>query len=100
MPADAPTPAPGPQPGTEASHDGQVAHGGHGTSAAAWTATLGVTFGAFLVSVAMIFQIMWLIVVGVVVIVLAAVSGPVLARAGFGAEAGTKEFTGEKRAVR
>lgn len=100
MPADGRTPAPGPQPDTQADHDGQVAHGGHGTSTAAWVSTLGVTFGALVVSVAMIFQVMWLIIVGVVVIVVAALSAPVLTRAGFGADSGTKEFTGEKRAVR
>ena len=99
MPED-PTPAPGPQPSTDASHDGQVAHGGHGTSRAAWTSTLGVTFGALVVCIAMIFMVVWLIVVGVVIIVLAALSAPVLARAGRGEESGTREFTGEKRAVR
>jgi hypothetical protein len=41
-----------------------VAHGGHGTSPVAWIATLGVTFGALVVCVAMIFQWMTVIVVG------------------------------------
>lgn len=100
MPTDAPTPAPGPEPGTEAGHSGQVAHGGHGTSAVAWISTLGVTFGAFVVCVAMIFQWTSVIVVGAVIIVLAALSAPVLTRAGFGEGSGTKEFTGSKRAVR
>lgn len=100
MPADAPTPAPGPEPDTQADHDGQVAHGGHGTSTVAWVSTLGVTFGAFVVCLAMIFQWIPVIIVGAVIIVLAAVSAPVLTRAGFGEGSGTKEFTGSKRAVR
>ena len=100
MPADAPTPAPGPQPDTDASHDGQVAHGGHGTSTAAWVSTLGVTFGALVVCVAMIFQWVPVIVVGAVIIVLAALSGPVLHRAGFGEKAAVREYTGESRSVR
>ncbi len=94
------TPAPDPRPDTDAPHDTQVAHGGHGTSVAAWTATLGVTLGALVVSVAMIFQWMPVIVVGAVIIVLAALSGPVLTRAGYGDSSGAREFTGQKRAVR
>lgn len=99
MPQD--TPAPGPQPDTGADHDGQVPHGGgHGTSVAAWTATLGVTFGSLVVAVAMIFQWVPVIVVGAVIIVLAALSAPVLSRAGYGEKGGNREFTGEQRAVR
>ena len=100
MPEDARTPAPGPQPRTDAPHDGEGAHGGHATSVAAWTATLGVTFGALVVSVAMIFVVVWLIVVGAAIILVAALSGPVLARAGYGARSPVQEFTGETRAVR
>lgn len=99
MPDDA-TPAPGPQPSTDTDHDAAGSHGGHGTSVAAWTASLGVTFGALLVCVAMIFVLYWLIAVGVAVIVVAAVSGPVLARAGYGATRGAREYTGQARAVR
>jgi len=100
MPADAPTPAPGPQPGTDAAPDVQDGDGGHGTSAAAWISTLGVTFGAFVVCVAMIFMVVWLIVVGAVVVVVAALSWPVLTRAGLGERSAVREFTGETRAVR
>ncbi len=100
MPADAPTPAPGPEPSTQADHDGQVVHGGHGTSTAAWVSTLGVTFGALVVAVAMIFQWVPVIVVGAVVIVVAALSAPVLVRAGLGDRSATREYTGETRAVR
>lgn len=99
MPEDARTPAPGPQPRTD-DHDGEGGHGGHGTSVAAWTATLGVTFGALVVCVAMIFVVVWLIVAGAAVIVVAALSGPVLARAGYGAKPGVREFTGQPRSVR
>lgn len=99
MPEDASTPAPGPQPGTDAPHAGEVAHGGHGTSVAAWVATLGVTFGALVVCVAMIFVVVWLIVVGAAVMVVAALSGPVLARAGYGAKSPVREFTGQARSV-
>lgn len=99
-PQDTPTPAPGPEPSTGADHDGQVAHGGHGTSTAAWISTLGVTFGALVVCVAMIFQWVPVIVVGAVIIVVFALSAPVLIRAGFGEDSGTTEYTGEKRAVR
>ncbi|WP_380168254.1 HGxxPAAW family protein [Jannaschia sp. R86511] len=97
MPQD-PTPAPGPRPGTGA--EPQEVHGGHGTSVAAWTATIGVSVGAFLVCLAMIFMWVPVIVVGSVVIVLAAVSGPVLVRAGYGEHVPNREFTGGPRAVR
>ena len=100
MPEDARTPAPGPQPRTDVPRDGEGGHGGHGTSVAAWTATLGVTFGALVVCVAMIFVVVWLIVVGAAIIVVAAVSGPVLARAGYGAKSGVRELTGQQRSVR
>ena len=99
MPDDV-TPAPGPQPSTDTDHAAAGSHGGHGTSVAAWTASLGVTFGALVVCVAMIFVLYWLIAVGVAVIVVAAVSGPVLARAGYGATRGAREYTGQARAVR
>lgn len=96
------TPTPGPQPETDAGagHDGQVAHGGHGTSTAAWAVTGGVCLGALVVSVAMIFMWVPVIVLGAVIIVLAAISGPVLARAGYGATPANREFTGGPRAVR
>lgn len=96
-----PTPAPGTQPSTGSDDHEQDAHGGgHGTSVAAWTATLGVTFGSFVVALGMIFVWIPVIVVGAVIIVVAAVSAPVLNRAGFGANAGNREYTGEQRAVR
>ena len=100
MPADARTPAPGPQPGTESSPDQQVQSSGHGTSPGAWVSTLGVTFGALLVCIALIFMLGWLIVVGAVVVVVAALSWPVLTRAGLGERSAVREFTGETRAVR
>lgn len=101
MPTDAPTPTPDEQPRTDAGHDGVApAHGGHGTSVAAWVSTLGVTFGALVVAVAMIFVWVPVIIVGVVVIVLAALAGPVLARAGYGAHGPAEEYTGKTRAVR
>ena len=100
MPEDARTPAPGPQPRTDAPHGDEGAQGGHGKSVAAWTATLGVTFGALVVCVAMIFVVVWMIVVGAAIMVLAALSGPVLSRAGYGARSPVREFTGQARAVR
>lgn len=98
MPTDAPTPRP--QPDTGAEHDGQVAHGGHGTSVAAWTATGGVTLGAFVVCLFMIFYSLPMIIVGAGIIVLAALAGPVLARAGYGESNPNREYTGGPRAVR
>lgn len=98
MPTDAPTP--GPQPDSGAGNHGQVAHGGHGTSVAAWTATGGVTLGALVVSISMIFWSLTFIVIGAVIIVLAALAGPVLARAGYGAKGDNEEYTGQQRAVR
>ena len=100
MPQD--TPTPGPQQSTEAGEheDGQVAHGGHGTSTAAWVATGGVCLGAFIVCISLIFVWEAFIVVGAVVVVLGALAGPVLTRAGYGAETGNREFTGGQRAVR
>ena len=100
MPEDARPPAPGPQPHTDAPHDGEGGHGLHGRSVAAWTASLGVTFGALVVCVAMIFVVVWLIVVGAAIIVVAALSGPVLARAGYGVRFPVREYTGRARAIR
>lgn len=95
-------PTPGPRPDTDAgAHgDGQVVHGGHGTSVAAWVATGGVSLGALVVAISMIFWSLPWIVVGAVVIVLAALAGPVLARAGYGEKTPNREFTGGPRAVR
>lgn len=99
MPEHPTTPAPGPQPGTGS--DPQEVHGGgHGTSAAAWISTLGVSFGALVVCVALIFMWVPVIIVGAVVIVLAALSAPVLVRAGYGEQAHNREVTGGPRAVR
>jgi hypothetical protein len=95
---DAPTP--GPRPDTGAPHEGQVAHGGHGTSVAAWTATGGVMLGAAIVSVAMIFMWVPVILVGAAVIVLSALAGPVLVRAGYGEKVPNREYTGGPRAIR
>lgn len=93
---------PGPQPDTHAGADGdgQVLHGGHGTSVAAWTATGGVSLGALVVCIAMIFWSLPVIIVGAAIIVLSALAGPVLVRAGYGAHTANREYTGGPRAVR
>lgn len=90
------TPGTGAQP---LDREQEVHEGGHGTSVAAWTATIGVSVGAFIVCLAMIFMWVPVIVVGSVVIVLAALSGPVLARAGYGEKSHDREATGGPRSV-
>jgi len=95
-----PTPAPGTQPSTGSEQHEQEAHGGHGTSLAAWTATIGVTIGSFVVALAMIFLWVPVIVIGAVIIVASALSWPVLVRAGYGESSPNREYTGGARAVR
>ncbi len=99
MPQD-PTPAPGTQPSTGSEEHEQEAHGGHGTSIAAWTATFLVVIGSFVVALGMIFMWVPVIVVGAVVIVLGALAGPVLTRAGYGERSVNREYTGGPRSVR
>ncbi|MGJ7442668.1 HGxxPAAW family protein [Aquipuribacter sp. MA13-6] len=72
---------------------------GHGTSVAAWTSTIGVSIGAFIVCLALIFMWVPVIVVGAVIIVLAGLSAPVLARAGYGEKSHDREATGGPRSV-
>ncbi|WP_336924054.1 DUF6704 family protein [Aquipuribacter sp. SD81] len=86
---------------TDAGHAGAGhADDGHGTSVAAWTATGGIMLGGLLVAIFMIFWSLVGIVVGAVVMVLSALAGPVLARAGYGASGSEREYTGGPRAVR
>jgi multisubunit Na+/H+ antiporter MnhG subunit len=93
-------PTPGPQPDTGAAHDGEVVHGGHGTSIAAWTATIGIMVGSLVVAIFMIFWSVPMIIVGAAIILLSALAGPVLVRAGYGEKVPNREYTGGPRAVR
>lgn len=88
-----------PTPGPQTPDQPEIDHGGHGTSPAAWAATIGVIVGTFITSVAMIFASVTFIVVGAVVIVLGALAWPVLARAGFGERSHDREVTGGPRSV-
>ena len=59
-------------------------HGGHGNSVAAWTCVSIIMLGSLLMCLAVAVAATWLFVVGVVVVVLGAISGKVLAAMGFG----------------
>lgn len=75
-------------------------HGGHGTSVAAWVACLGVIAGATVVAFGIIFASVTVSVIGAVLIVVMALMGPVLSRAGFGEKSTNREASGGPRAVR
>ncbi len=57
---------------------------GHGNSVAAWTAVGIICFGSLLSCLAFPFALPWLFWVGIVVIVIGAISGKVLTAMGFG----------------
>lgn len=58
---------------------------GHGHSVAAWTAVAIILVGCLLAALAVIFTAVWLFILGVVVVVLGALTGKLLSAMGFGA---------------
>jgi hypothetical protein len=66
-----------------------MAHGtghgvGHGNSVAAWTAVGIIMVGFLIMCLSVAVTMMWIFVVGVVVVVIGAIAGKVLAAMGFG----------------
>jgi hypothetical protein len=60
---------------------------GHGHSTAAWAAVFVVMFGALIISLAVVFGLLWLGIVGGVVTVAGGLLGKLLSAMGFGAKA-------------
>jgi hypothetical protein len=61
-----------------------VHHAGHGNSVAAWTAVIIIMVGFLLMCLSVGIKIVWMFVVGVIIVVIGAISGKVLAAMGFG----------------
>jgi hypothetical protein len=61
-----------------------MAEHGHGHSTAAWTAVTILLVAAFLISLSVVVQSLWLAIVGIVLVVVGPVAGKVLSMAGFG----------------
>ena len=59
-------------------------HIGHGNSVAAWTAVGLIMVGFLVMAVAVGVTTLWLFIVGVVIVVIGAIAGKVLAMMGFG----------------
>jgi hypothetical protein len=59
---------------------------GHGHSTAAWAAVFTVMLGALIMSLAVVFGLLWLGIVGAVVVVAGGLLGKLLAAMGFGAK--------------
>ncbi|HEX2810920.1 MAG TPA: HGxxPAAW family protein [Kineosporiaceae bacterium] len=59
-------------------------HISHGNSVAAWSAVGLIMVGFLVMSIAVAVTTMWLFIVGVVIVVIGAISGKVLAMMGFG----------------
>jgi hypothetical protein len=57
---------------------------GHGNSVAAWSAVGLIMVGFLVMSLAVALTTMWVFIVGVVIVVMGAISGKVLAMMGFG----------------
>jgi hypothetical protein len=64
--------------------DVAVRHEAHGSSVAAWTAVTVIAFGFLFMTISVVARTPVLFVVGVVVVVLGAVTGKVLSAMGFG----------------
>jgi len=58
---------------------------GHGNSVAAWTAVAVILVGFLAAALAVIFTALWLFILGVVVVVIGALTGKLLSAMGFGA---------------
>ena len=61
-----------------------MAEHGHGHSTAAWTAVTILLVGAFLISLAVVVQSLWLAIIGIVLVVVGPIAGKVLSMAGLG----------------
>jgi hypothetical protein len=59
-------------------------HDSHGQSVASWTAVGLIVLGSLIMAIAVVIATVWLFVVGVVVVILGALSGKVLSAMGFG----------------
>ncbi len=63
-----------------------MAEHGHGHSRAAWTAVIILLVASFLISLSVVVTSWLLAIIGIVLVVVGAVAGKVLAMAGFGQE--------------
>jgi multisubunit Na+/H+ antiporter MnhG subunit len=63
-----------------------MAEHGHGHSTAAWAAVTILLVGAFLISLAVVVQSLWLAIIGIVLVVVGPIAGKVLSMAGLGQE--------------
>lgn len=90
-----PTPTAEPTPPTQKAqaHSGvdHEMHESHGHSRAAWTGVTVILVGTLVMALAVIFPSVLWFVVGAVVVVLGIAAGKILAMAGYGAKASTKE---------
>ena len=80
------------QPTSGVEHSGEE-HDSEGHSVAAWTAVGIILVGALVMSLAVVFPSALWFVVGAVVIVVGAITGKVLAMAGYGGKKSTYEAT-------
>jgi ABC-type iron transport system FetAB permease component len=76
------------QPTSGVEH-GDEEHESHGHSLAAWTAVVVILVGTLVMSLAVVFPSRLWFVVGAIVVVAGAISGKVLAMAGYGERAST-----------
>jgi hypothetical protein len=77
------------EPGVQAARERvgeQVEQYGHGHSTAAWVAVGVVILGSLIVSLAVVFGVLWLGIVGAVVTVAGGLLGKLLTAMGFGAK--------------
>src|SRR3954454_12958177 len=84
------------EPDEHAAHEAHEApeeHDSEGRSVAAWTAVAIILVGCVVMSLAVVFPSVLWFVVGAVVVVAGAITGKVLAMAGYGAKASTQEAT-------
>ncbi len=72
-------------------HADEAEHESHGHSTAAWTAVGVILVGSLVMSFAVIFPSVLWFVIGAVIVVLGIASGKVLAMAGYGAKASTRD---------
>ncbi len=80
------------QPTSGVEHSGEE-HDSEGHSVAAWTAVGIILLGSLVMSLAVVFPSALWFVVGAVVVVLGAITGKVLAMAGYGGKKSTYEAT-------
>jgi hypothetical protein len=81
------------QPTSGVEHSDEEEHESHGHSMAAWAAVGIILVGALVMSLAVVFPSVLWFVIGAVIVVAGAVTGKVLAMAGYGDKASTYEAT-------